>query len=220
MADYSSLPQHDQEEVGHTYPRPQNQKAEFFRKHKKTTIVLATAAIALLATSAYLLGASNELSHDRVHYEGVGISADHFTNGLKKCEAINRPNKHEYLATEARTKNPRFVNGTAPTLFKNGYVFDGVHESFKGDVLIDNGLILAVGGDIKAPKGTTVVDLKGHIITPGIVDMHSHMGVDSWPSLEATQDTNEMTQPLTPFIRSLDGFNPSDPAREWIISGG
>ncbi|KAF9578312.1 hypothetical protein BGW38_005953 [Lunasporangiospora selenospora] len=29
-----------------------------------------------------------------------------------------------------------------------------------------------------------------------------------------------MTQPLTPFIRSIDGFNPSDPAREWVLSGG
>ncbi|GJJ68433.1 hypothetical protein EMPS_00779 [Entomortierella parvispora] len=217
MADYSSLPQHDQEEAGHAYPQP---KGEFFRKHKKTTIVLATAAIALLATSAYFLGASNELSHNKVHYEEVGISAGHFANGLNKCKAINRENKHDYPVPEARQVNPRFVNGTAPTLFKNGYIFDGVNESYKGDVLIDRGLIVAVGGNITAPEDAVVVDLKGHILTPGIVDMHSHLGVDSWPELEATQDTNEMTQPLTPFVRSLDGFNPSDPAREWVLSGG
>lgn len=48
----------------------------------------------------------------------------------------------------------------------------------------------------------------------------SHLGVDSWPALDGTDDTNEMTQPLTPFVRSLDGFNPSDPAREWVLSGG
>jgi len=169
MADYSTLPQHDQEEVGHAYPQP---KGEFLRKHKKTTIVLATAAIALLATSAFFLGASNELSHNKVHYEEVGISAGHFMNGLNKCKAINRENKHEYPLPEARQANPRFVNGTAPTLFKNGYIFDGVNESYKGDVLIDRGLIVAVGGEIKVPKDAVVVDLKGHILTPGIVDMH------------------------------------------------
>lgn len=38
--------------------------------------------------------------------------------------------------------------------------------------------------------------------------------------MDGTDDTNEMTQPLTPFIRSIDGLNPSDPAREWILSGG
>ncbi|KAG9323212.1 hypothetical protein KVV02_007944 [Mortierella alpina] len=216
MADYTSLPQHDQEEAGHDYPQPP--KTDFFRK--KSTLLLATAAIALLAASAYVLGASNELSHNKVHFEDAGISADHFAEGVAKCKAIRREGKHLYKATEVRTTNPRFVNGTAPTLFKNGYVFDGVSESFKGDVLVDKGVIVRVGGEIDAPKDAVVVDLKGHILTPGIVDMHSHLGVSSWPALDATEDTNEMTQPMTPFIRSLDGFNPSDPGREWVLSGG
>ncbi|KAG0211955.1 hypothetical protein BGX28_007036 [Mortierella sp. GBA30] len=214
MADYTSLPQHDQEEAGHAYP----QGEPFYRK--KSTVLLATAAIALLAASAYVLGASNELSHTKVHFEEVGISAKHFAEGVAKCKAIRRQDKHQYQAAETRTVNPRFVNGTTPTLFKNGYIFDGVSESFQGDLLIDNGLIVKVGGRIEAPENAVVVDLKGRILTPGIVDMHSHLGVDSWPSLDATSDTNEMTQPLTPFIRSIDGFNPSDPAREWVVSGG
>lgn len=46
------------------------------------------------------------------------------------------------------------------------------------------------------------------------------MGVDSWPELDATQDTNEMTQPLTPFVRTLDAFNPSDKAIRIVSSGG
>ncbi|KAF9175819.1 hypothetical protein BGX21_007047 [Mortierella sp. AD011] len=216
MADYSSLPTHDQDEVGHAYEQPD--KFAFLRNPR--TLLLATAAIALLSTTAYYLGASNELSPKKVHFEGVGISADSFSYGLAKCNFINRENKHQYPAPESRRSNPRFVNGTLPTLFKNGYVFDGVSEAFKGDVLVDRGLIVQIGSDIKAPNNTVVVDLKGHILTPGIVDMHSHLGVDSWPALDGTSDTNEMTQPLTPFIRSIDGFNPSDPAREWVLSGG
>jgi imidazolonepropionase-like amidohydrolase len=48
----------------------------------------------------------------------------------------------------------------------------------------------------------------------------SHMGVDSWPELAGTDDTNEMTQPLTPFVRTLDAFNPSDKAIRIVSSGG
>lgn len=64
------------------------------------------------------------------------------------------------------------MNGTVPTLFKNGYIFDGENEAYKGDVLIDNGLIVQIGHGVDVPEGAKVVDLKGHIITPGIVDMH------------------------------------------------
>ncbi|KAF9119605.1 hypothetical protein BGW39_000175 [Mortierella sp. 14UC] len=219
MADYQSVPQHDNEEVGHAYDTPAPQRGPAFLR-KKSTLLLATAAIALITTTAYLFGASNELSPRKVHFEDVNISDRHFTQGLNKCKAIRRADKHVYPDPETRTQNQRFVNGTKPTLFKNGYIFDGEKEAFKGDLLIDKGLIIAIGGKIEAPKDAVVVDLKGHIVTPGIVDMHSHFGVDSWPSLEGTGDTNEMTQPLTPFVRSIDGLNPSDPGREWILSGG
>ncbi|KAK3806525.1 MAG: hypothetical protein J3R72DRAFT_108273 [Linnemannia gamsii] len=219
MADYQSVPQQDNEEVGHAYEQPPTHKGPAFLR-KKSTLLLATAAIALIATTAYFFGASNELSSHRVHFEDVNISNHHFAQGVKKCKAINRPDKHVYPDPETRSQNQRFVNGTRPTLFKNGYIFDGENEAFKGDLLIDRGLIVKIGGKIEAPKDAVIVDLKGHIVTPGIVDMHSHFGVDSWPALDATSDTNEMTQPLTPFIRSIDGFNPSDPAREWILSGG
>jgi imidazolonepropionase-like amidohydrolase len=46
------------------------------------------------------------------------------------------------------------------------------------------------------------------------------MGVYSWPELDATQDTNEMTQPITPFVRTIDAFNPSDAAIRIVSSGG
>ncbi|KAG0230274.1 hypothetical protein BGW42_001072 [Actinomortierella wolfii] len=218
MSDYQRVPQHDQEEVGHTYPRS-NGKFAFFRK--KTNVVLAaTAAIAILAVSSYLLGASNELSYHKVHQESVGISKAHFEEGLAKCKAIRNDKKHLYLESKDRKFNERYVNGTEPILFTNGYYFDGTGKTYEGDLLVDRGLIVEIGRNIKAPKHAKTVDLKGHIVTPGIVDMHSHLGVDSWPALAGTDDTNEMTQPMTPFVRSIDGFNPSDVARKWVVSGG
>ncbi|KAF9388150.1 hypothetical protein CPB97_001526 [Podila verticillata] len=219
MAEYQRLPQHEQDDAGFD-SRPANQKG-LVNFRKKSTLLLATAAIALLATSAYFLGASDELSDHKVHFEAPGISEAHFAEGVAKCKFIHRKNKHAYPPAESRSSNPRFVNGTAPTLFKNGHIFDGEGESFKGDLLIDRGIIIKVGGEIRdVPENTVVVDLKGHILTPGIVDMHSHVGVFSIPFLEGMTDVNEMTSPITPFIRSIDGFNPSDKAREIIVSGG
>ena len=47
-----------------------------------------------------------------------------------------------------------------------------------GDLLILNGKIAKIGRGIKAPDGVTTVDLKGKFLMPGIVDTHSHRGLD------------------------------------------
>ncbi|KAF9905888.1 hypothetical protein EC991_001213 [Linnemannia zychae] len=220
MADYQHLPQDDYD--GDHAPRT----GTSFRRNlknsltKQNVVLLATAAVAILAASSYWLGASKEWSHHPTHFEQAGISSERFEYGVAKCNEIRRKDKHQYPEAKTRTFNPRFVNGTKPTVFKNGFIFDGVNESFRGDVLVDQGVVVKVGGDIKPPKDADVVDLKGHILTPGIVDMHSHLGVFSWPILDATNDFNEMTEPLVPFVRSIDGFNPSDVARERAVSGG
>lgn len=53
-----------------------------------------------------------------------------------------------------------------------------------------------------------------------IIPKFSHLGVGNWPAFAGTEDTNEMTQPLTPFVRSLDAFNPSDKGIRIVASGG
>lgn len=168
MSDYQSLPQNDVDEAGDNIDQPD--KTPFYRR--RNTLILGAVLIVLLGASAFVLGAANEWSHHKVHFESAGISREHFAQGLAKCKAFDKEGKHEYPAAETRTVNPRFVTGTAPTLFKNGTIFDGVSEAFQGDILVNNGLIVEVGGDIEAPEGATVLDLKGHVITPGIIDMH------------------------------------------------
>ncbi|KAF9364872.1 hypothetical protein BGX34_000099 [Mortierella sp. NVP85] len=212
MSDYQGLPQQDPDTLG------PEEKEPFYKR--KSTLLLATAAIALLAAASYVLGAAGEFSHHKVHFETPGISPEHFAQGVAKCKAIRREDKHLYPAAETRTFNPRFVNGTAPTLFKNGTIFDGVSESFQGDLLVDQGIVVQLGGNIEPSEGVVVVDLKGHIVTPGIVDMHSHIGVYSWPFLDGTTDFNELSSPTVPFVRAIDAFNPSDVARKRVVSGG
>lgn len=48
----------------------------------------------------------------------------------------------------------------------------------------------------------------------------SHMGIDGWPRYTSSVDVNETPNPITPYVRVLDGFNPSDTAIRIVASGG
>ena len=49
----------------------------------------------------------------------------------------------------------------------------------KGDVLIgDDGKIAKVGKRLTRPEGCEVIEAKGALVTPGLIDAHCHLGVD------------------------------------------
>jgi imidazolonepropionase-like amidohydrolase len=91
-----------------------------------------------------------------------------------------------------------------------------------GFVLLEGGTIAAVGeGDGPAPRdGTSIVDAHGKVVTPGIIDPHSHLGVDSVPDTAGHDDTNEMTDPVNAGLRAEHSFWPQDPAIERAVAGG
>jgi len=90
-----------------------------------------------------------------------------------------------------------------------------------GTVLVTDGRIEAVGAGLAVPEGTpTVLDLTGRVVTPGLIDVHSHMGVYAWPSGDAHSDGNEMTDPLTPQVWAGDSIRVGDPAFSRARAGG
>ncbi|MDX2177388.1 MAG: amidohydrolase [Candidatus Sumerlaeia bacterium] len=91
-----------------------------------------------------------------------------------------------------------------------------------GTLVLRNGLVEAVGpsASTTVPAGAAVVDASGKFIMPGIIDAHSHMGVYSWPGVEANSDGNEMTAPVTAQVRAEDSVNLEDPAFERARAGG
>ncbi|HWQ98073.1 MAG TPA: amidohydrolase [Clostridia bacterium] len=95
-------------------------------------------------------------------------------------------------------------------LLKNGLIHTMTGEAFSGDILIDGGKISAVGKDLSA-NGAEVIDLGGKFVLPGLIDAHCHIGMWEDGMGEEGADGNEMTHPITPELRAVDGLNPFDP---------
>ena len=106
-------------------------------------------------------------------------------------------------------------------LIKGGTVLTVTGATFSpGDLLIENGRIKEVAREIPSPQGAQIIDAKGKFVTPGLVDTHSHIGVYSFPFLEANEDGNESTDPITPHVRAIDSINLEDPAILRALRGG
>jgi len=95
-------------------------------------------------------------------------------------------------------------------------VTQGIIEG--GYILIEDGRISQVGKNGNFPPEAKV--LKAKVVIPGLVEMHTHVGVWSIPLVKENEDANEMTDPLTPQVRALDSFNFDDPAIEVARAGG
>jgi len=80
-------------------------------------------------------------------------------------------------------------------------------EYDNGVVLIEGSKITAVGpaASVAVPAGAKVVDAAGRVVTPGLVDSHSHLGLG--PSGGVTED-NETSNPVTPELRIIDSIHP------------
>lgn len=114
-------------------------------------------------------------------------------------------------------------SGDKPLAFRGAKIYTISGKPIdSGTLIIRNGLIEEVGGvnQVTIPSDAVVVDASGMSITPGIIDAHSHMGVYSWPGVEAHSDGNEATSPVTAQVRAEDGINLEDPAFARARAGG
>jgi imidazolonepropionase-like amidohydrolase len=108
-----------------------------------------------------------------------------------------------------------------PILIRDATVLTGTGTRIDGgDVLIADGRISAVAEALEAPAGAEVIDAKGRWVTPGLIDVHSHLGVYPSPSVDAHDDGNESTDPVTPNVWAEHSVWPQDPGFEAALQGG
>ena len=98
-------------------------------------------------------------------------------------------------------------------LIKNGTVKTMAGPDIEnGQVLLDGCKIVAVGKEVNAPADAQVIDAAGCLVAPGFVEAHCHIGLDEEAIGFEGDDYNEMTDPVTPQMRGIDGLNPMDEA--------
>ena len=108
-----------------------------------------------------------------------------------------------------------------PVLIRHATVLTGTGERLEdGDVLLQDGKVVAVGRSLEAPADATVIDATGRWVTPGLIDVHSHLGVYSSPGVNAHSDGNEATAPVTANVWAEHSVWPQDPGFHTALAGG
>jgi len=93
-------------------------------------------------------------------------------------------------------------------------------EIIKGSILISSNKIKAIGESLSKPSGAKVIDADGKWVTPGIIDIHSHMGVYPAPGLRSSSDGNEATSPVTAHVWAEHSVWTQDPQMPLALKGG
>ena len=122
----------------------------------------------------------------------------------------------QYPSTYRRHPNPVVLIRNATIMTAAGQEIQG------GSILLRDGRIVSVGtgAQVQAPADAVVVDGTGKWVTPGVIDVHSHLGVYAAPGTFAESDGNEATQPVTAEVWAEHSFWPQDPQIPLAIAGG
>lgn len=94
-------------------------------------------------------------------------------------------------------------------------------NNITADILIEGSKIKAIGtfNEQDYPEAI-IIDAKNQFVMPGIVDPHCHIGIDQSTIGWAGNDTNEITNPITPELKGIDGIKACDEAFETALKGG
>ena len=127
---------------------------------------------------------------------------------------VTRPNKDPYPSNYVVPDNKTFA-----ILHANILTGDGA-ELRNTDLLISDGKIAARGTNLDLDDSVLRIDATGKWVTPGLIDVHSHMGVYSAPGTDNHSDGNEMTSPVTAQVWAEHSVWPGDPQFEKALAGG
>ena len=130
-----------------------------------------------------------------------------FVSGLSFADTAPFPSTYQPLPSE-------------PTLVRNATILTGGGQRLENaDLYFKEGTIVWVGsGDYD--ENSQIIDATGRWVTPGIIDVHSHLGVYPSPDVDAHSDGNEATAPVTAEVWSEHSVWPQDPGFGRALAGG
>ena len=147
------------------------------------------------------------------------LTRTEFDLGLRQCA---RANQHPFVDYSYPSFRLDDRNTSAPiTFYQNATLINGDGQiTHEVDIEIQDGIIVHVGQLDSHSPDALVVDVAGRYLSPGLIDMHSHVGVRQEPQILMNEDVSETSQPVTPMGRAIDGFKPSDRGIKIVASGG
>jgi imidazolonepropionase-like amidohydrolase len=111
----------------------------------------------------------------------------------------------------------------ALTVIRHATAFTGDGQQINDATLVfGDGVIKAIGGpELASPAGAVEIDGTGKFVTPGIIDVHSHLGDYPSPGVTGNSDGNEATDPVTPEVWAEHSVWPQDPGfSRALVNGG
>lgn len=115
------------------------------------------------------------------------------------------------IAAPARAERPE--RPASPTLLRGAMIHPVSGPSLVGDVLIGrDGRIQAVGASLPAPADSRIIDVSGKVITPGLVDAYTRLGLVGVVAVAGTKDDDAGGDPVRAAALAADGFNPANVA--------
>jgi len=106
---------------------------------------------------------------------------------------------------------------SAPVVLVGATILDGAGQRIdNGEVVLVGGKVQAIGHNLARPAGATIIEARGKWITPGLIDVHTHLGVYTLPQTSLDAEASDVTELRSPnaadtwiehAVRSVDpGF--------------
>lgn len=141
--------------------------------------------------------------------------------GATGADAKKQDKKAAPIVADPYPSTYKSYPGT-PTALVGATVYDGRGGRIEnGVVLFRDGKLVSIGAaDMAIPEGYARIDGTGKFVTPGVIDIHSHLGVYPSPGVDALADGNEMTSPTTPDVWAEHSVWPQDPGFTRALANG
>ncbi len=194
-------------------------------KGKDADFVVLSGAPFSIYTQVLQTYVDGQLHYDRARHKDWSYQAGGFAVAdrarLPRAPALLRPLPP--VATPARPKGeaPAFRDNPRRYAILAGRIHTVSGEVINGGVVVvEDGKIKDVGpqGRVAIPAGIPV--LRAAVVTPGLIDAHTVVGLAGAFNVPADQDQDERSGPNQADLRVLDGFNPNEPLLEFLRRNG